>query len=687
MIFERLEIQNFMAVRTAVIELNNQGLVLIKGDNQDNPNFSSNGAGKSSIIESLVYVLFGRTIRGTKGDDIVNRVAKSNCKVVLDISDDDGSKYRITRYRKHKEHKNNTYLFCNGTDISPKSEADFTKTIISLLQTDFLTFTSSILYSADSFKFTQATDSELKQAFDVMLDLKVYSDCLEQTKEEMREITSKRQIIDTKKAKLDTKKEVLIDSKARAEELSESYEEEKAGKIRKLQGKIADVEEEQESIDEEIDEIKEQMEKVSGEIEKLKSQQKKSSETDEALQTLRTSIDEDEEEKSEIKSKLRKVKQNLDSREDSIEDLNTTIAKCQKSIKKDESQVKELEETVGTPCPVCGKPLDEDHVADALAELQERIQRSKDTIEQSQADIEKVQKEIESFSEEIVDIDKQIQEIDEEIAEYQSLMKKVQERQKKERQVDEQILDKERQYTRIERQYNSKKSSKDTLKSQIDMLKKQIKDAKSEENPYASQVNDYQSQIEKMSDAYDELAQEYDTLAADEEVLNFWMTGFSNSGIKSMLLDDITPFLNKRANKYLQALSGDRLTVNFTTQTQLKSGEMREKFQVEVNNEDGGDSYMSNSSGEKKRVDIAINLALQDLVSSRANKKINMIFLDECLDALDNTGVDDVLNLLSEVAKDKSSVFVISHNENIQTAFENFLVVTKKNGYSTVVKE
>lgn len=687
MIFERLEIQNFMAVRTAVIELDNQGLVLIKGDNQDNPNFSSNGAGKSSIIESLVYVLFGRTIRGTKGDDIVNRVAKSNCKVVLDISDDDGSKYRITRYRKHKEHKNNTYLFCNGTDISPKSEADFTKTVISLLQTDFLTFTSSILYSAESFKFTQATDSELKQAFDVMLDLKVYSDCLEQTKEEMREINSKRQVLDTKKSKLDTKKEVLLESKSKAEELSESYEEEKTDKIEKLQEQIAEIEEEQESIDEEIADIKEQMEEVSADIEKLKSQRKKSSETDEALQTLRTSIDEDEEEKSEIKTKLRRTKQNLSSCEDSIGDLNATITKCQKSVKKDKSQIEELKETVGTPCPVCGKPLGEDHVADALAELQERIQHSENTIEQSQTDIEKTQKEIESFNSEISEMEEQIQEIDEEIAQYQSLLKKVQERQKKEHQVEEQILDKERQYTKIERQYNSKKSSKDTLKSRIEMLKKQIKDIKSEENPYTSQVNDCQSQIEKMSGDYEELAHEYDALASDEEVLNFWLTGFSNSGIKSMLLDDITPFLNKRANKYLQALSGDRLTVNFTTQTQLKSGEMREKFQIEVNNEDGGDSYMANSSGEKKRVDIAINLALQDLVSSRANKKINMIFLDEALDALDNCGVDDVLNLLSEVAKDKSSVFVISHNESIQTAFENFLVVTKKNGYSTVVKE
>lgn len=676
-----------MAIRTAVIELDKQGLVLIKGDNQDNPNFSSNGAGKSSIIESLVYVLFGRTIRGTKGDDIVNRVAKSNCKVTLDITDDDGTKYRITRYRKHKEHKNNTYLFCNGTDISPKSEADFTKTVIGLLQTDFLTFTSSILYSAESFKFTQATDSELKQAFDVMLDLKVYSDCLDETKEELREISSKRQNLDARKGKLDTKKEVLLESKEKAEKLSESYEDEKSEKIEDLNDEIVELEEEQQSIDVDLAEIKNQMSELSSEIDVLKAQRKKSSKTDEALKQLRESIDEAEEEKSKTKTKMRRVKQDISSCEDSIEELEQVIEKSEASIKENDKKLLELQETVGTPCPVCGKPLDEDHITDAVEELQNQIGEFQNKIEDSQDAIDSKKNEIKELQKTLEDIQESLDEIEEELENYQELLKKVQERQKKEHKIDDDILDKERQYTKIERQHNSKSSSKDTLQSQIELLKKQIQDVKSEENPYKTQVKDYQKQIQDMTESYSELDAEYDILSSDEEVLNFWLTGFSNSGIKSMLLDDITPFLNKRANKYLQALSGDRLSVNFTTQTQLKSGEMREKFQIEVNNEDGGDSYMANSSGEKKRVDIAINLALQDLVSSRANKKINMIFLDEALDALDNCGVDDVLNLLSEVAKDKSSVFVISHNENIQTAFENFLVVTKKNGYSTVVKE
>ena len=163
---------------------------------------------------------------------------------------------------------------------------------------------------------------------------------------------------------------------------------------------------------------------------------------------------------------------------------------------------------------------------------------------------------------------------------------------------------------------------------------------------------------------------------------DFWCKAYSNSGIKSLLLDDVTPYLNRQANKYLRKLSSDHMEIVFSTQSTLKSGEVREKFSVEVINADGGSSYASNSSGEKKRVDIAINLALQSLVASRSNKKLNLIILDEILDSLDDAGVEHIMSLLQEISNDKSSVFVISHNDSIKSVFTNTITVVKENGYS-----
>ena len=101
MVLNRLSIQNFLSIKSIDLELSNQGLVLIKGKNLDNDAIDNNGSGKSSIVESLVYALYGRTIRGLKGDDVVNNVTKKNTKVFLDLVDDQGDEYRIARYRKH----------------------------------------------------------------------------------------------------------------------------------------------------------------------------------------------------------------------------------------------------------------------------------------------------------------------------------------------------------------------------------------------------------------------------------------------------------------------------------------------------------------------------------------------------------------------------------------------------------
>ncbi|MCM1474133.1 MAG: AAA family ATPase, partial [Muribaculaceae bacterium] len=120
-------------------------------NNLDNESLNNNGAGKSSIIESLVYALYGRTLRGLKGDAVVHNKAKKNMKIFLDLVDDDGTEYRIARYRKHSQNKNKSVLYMNGKDITPKSEADFNAAVADLLQADYLTFTSSLLYSAMQF--------------------------------------------------------------------------------------------------------------------------------------------------------------------------------------------------------------------------------------------------------------------------------------------------------------------------------------------------------------------------------------------------------------------------------------------------------------------------------------------------------------------------------------------------------
>ncbi len=105
-----IKITNFLAIGDAPeIQLKDKGLVLIQGNNEDDTSATSNGVGKSSIADALCWSLYGSTARDESGDAVVNKVAKKDCYVRVMLQD--GSTiYRITRYRKHKEFKNQTVV-------------------------------------------------------------------------------------------------------------------------------------------------------------------------------------------------------------------------------------------------------------------------------------------------------------------------------------------------------------------------------------------------------------------------------------------------------------------------------------------------------------------------------------------------------------------------------------------------
>jgi DNA repair exonuclease SbcCD ATPase subunit len=182
-------------------------------------------------------------------------------------------------------------------------------------------------------------------------------------------------------------------------------------------------------------------------------------------------------------------------------------------------------------------------------------------------------------------------------------------------------------------------------------------------------------------------AQKGELLALEKEktALEDVVKVYSNAGVKSHVLDLITPFLNEHGNTYLNALAGPDMELVFNTQTSNKDGSMSEKFDVKLLNANGGDEYKGNSEGEKKRADLSICLALQDYVKQRAESSMNFEVYDEVFDALDEVGSENVITLLKERKKVVGTIFVVTHNEHLKPLFEKKITVTKgKNGISTI---
>jgi len=85
----KIEIHNFLSIKYAEVDFDSYGnLVRIIGKNFDTKPKSSNGAGKSTIIEAVMFALFGKTIRKTNDKSLINYHTKGKCRVVLTVNGD-----------------------------------------------------------------------------------------------------------------------------------------------------------------------------------------------------------------------------------------------------------------------------------------------------------------------------------------------------------------------------------------------------------------------------------------------------------------------------------------------------------------------------------------------------------------------------------------------------------------------
>ena len=71
MIIKSIELNNFFIIGNAQVDLHNRGLVRISGENHDDSTSSSNGSGKSALVEGIYWALFGDTLRSLKSVDPV----------------------------------------------------------------------------------------------------------------------------------------------------------------------------------------------------------------------------------------------------------------------------------------------------------------------------------------------------------------------------------------------------------------------------------------------------------------------------------------------------------------------------------------------------------------------------------------------------------------------------------------
>lgn len=149
------------------------------------------------------------------------------------------------------------------------------------------------------------------------------------------------------------------------------------------------------------------------------------------------------------------------------------------------------------------------------------------------------------------------------------------------------------------------------------------------------------------------------------------MDQLTKRDFRGYLLTNIITYIDQKAKKYCETVFGTR------------------ELSLEINGNAldityCGKAFDGLSGGEKQRVDLILQLAIRDLLSSYLNLSANILVLDEITDFLDKKSCGAVMQLLEKELNTVESVFIISHHvESLEIPVDSSVhVVKNENGIS-----
>lgn len=586
--FGELRLKDFGPYATATLALRNQGLVLIKGDNQDTTAADSNGSGKSHIFKALAWCLFGDSLDGEKTDEVIRRGAKS-AWVSVTFKDDHGTEFEVRRTR--TKTSATLELFTDGEAETGAITKDTQSRVVEIIGLDFKAFVNTVLYGQGDIKHfadPETKDPERKAVLKRLLRLEVVDGALKYAKAKHAEAERRQAECESKIPVLDAKIGAIdIDAFDR--------------RIAELKGR-------------------------KGEATKKVSRAPKLKSALESIEGVLADLDKAKRKLQDAQAAERKV-------ETAASFLNFQATGEKQAADKARARVNLFKDG---KCPTCGSSGETICAElDALnAEVAARVQAEAELKEKRTQMLEQAKEHKAA-----------IVELKAEVAEEFAWRDK--------------LVNVKAELKSIESAVAAEKTADADLKR----LSGERKEA--------------MANLKLLGEQKD-LAEAQASLAAEEaNHWSFWVRGFGNQGIPSFVMDTITPELQEATNQYLGILSDGDITVTIDTESKLKGGELRDKFSILAS---GPDIMGRPSTGQQKKINIAADLGLMNLAASRERAGIDLLLLDEILDGLDASGKARVVDLLLELRKTRSSIFVISHDPSLAEVFEKVVTVTKEDG-------
>ena len=174
------------------------------------------------------------------------------------------------------------------------------------------------------------------------------------------------------------------------------------------------------------------------------------------------------------------------------------------------------------------------------------------------------------------------------------------------------------------------------------------------ENERRTKLNTRIQVIQEQTAEFVEQQEEYDgklagnqKLESDLEVLK---KSFSTNGLLAYKIENLVGELEEMANEYLAELSDGRFTLEFVVSN--------DKLNVQITDNGNVVDILALSSGELARVNTATLIAIRKLMSSISKSKINILFLDEVTNVLDDQGREKLVEVL---LREDLNTYIVSH--------------------------
>ena len=365
-------------------------------------------------------------------------------------------------------------------------------------------------------------------------------------------------------------------------------------------------------IENDTEELGNQFRSLTKEIENISEKNKKISQNNQYIDLLKK-IDIQKVQSIEVEEK-----QSYDTLQSDLGNLNGVIAGAKKLMKK----LEDLKDK----CPTCEQPVEQSFKQSLITEEATKIAFAEEKMREITTRIQKIKRNNEQF-------------------EYKNKMQR----------------DWEELYRSINRDLPMASLDKGELeerlagvRAELVSMQKSVAEAAAENERRTKQntriqviqeqTDSFISQLEEAQESLDKVESVYSNL----EVLK---KAFSTNGLIAYKIENLVKELEELVNTYLGELSDGRFTLEFVVSN--------DKLNVQITDNGNIVDILALSSGELARVNTATLIAIRKLMSSISKSRINILFLDEVINVLDETGREKLVEVL--LGEENLNTYVVSH--------------------------